>query len=174
MRAPCTQTSGATGTPSSRPRVSACHRTVARVRIQAIVVVPDQLVGALVDLPRPLLGVDHDHPAGANDQVVEVGGRVRHGQVMEDHIALAAQAAQQPGRLLFAFGAALPDPGLGGGAEPQPPADQGRHRQAGQPGPWQAGGAARAPVTRPAASTMGARQVRLWVQTASSAARRRR
>jgi hypothetical protein len=31
--------------------------------------VPDQPVGALMDLSRPLLGVDHEHPAGAEDQV---------------------------------------------------------------------------------------------------------
>ena len=47
--------------------------------VQAEVVVPDQPVGALMDLSGPLLGVDHEHPAVANDQVVEVGGRVRHG-----------------------------------------------------------------------------------------------
>jgi hypothetical protein len=92
--------------------------------VQAVVVVPDQPVGALVDLSGPLLGVDHEHPAGANDQVIEVGGRVRHGQVMEDHIAVAAQAVQQPSGVALPCGAALPGPGLGGGAEPQPPADQ--------------------------------------------------
>ena len=62
--------------------------------VQAVVVVPDQPVGALMDLSGPLLGVDDEHPAGADDQMVEVGGRVGHGQVMEDHIAVAAEAVQ--------------------------------------------------------------------------------
>jgi hypothetical protein len=86
--------------------------------VQAVVVVPDESVAALVDLARPVLGVDDEHPAGAEDQVVEVGGRVGHGQVMEDHVAVAAEAVQQPGGLALPCGAALPGQGLAGGAEP--------------------------------------------------------
>jgi hypothetical protein len=58
---------------------------------------------------------------------------------MEAHIAVAAQAIQQPGGVAFALGAALPGPGLGGGAEPQPPADQDGNCQPSEPGPGEAG-----------------------------------
>jgi hypothetical protein len=82
------------------------------------VIVPDQPVGALTDLSGPLLAVDDEHAAWANDHMVQVGGRVGQGQIMEDHIAVAAEAVQQPGGMALAFGATLPGPGLFGGAEP--------------------------------------------------------
>jgi hypothetical protein len=56
---------------------------------------------------------------------------------MEDHVAVAAEAVQQPRGLAFPVGAALPGAGLGGGAEPQPPADQDGDGQAGQPSAWE-------------------------------------
>jgi hypothetical protein len=37
--------------------------------IQRVVIVPDQPVAALVDGAGPRLGVDHEHPTGADDQV---------------------------------------------------------------------------------------------------------
>jgi hypothetical protein len=91
--------------------------------IKAVVVVPNEPVAALVDLSPPLLGVDDEHSAGTEDQVVEVGGRAGHGQVMKAHIALAAEAGQQPDGVALAFGAALPGPGLVGGVESEPPVD---------------------------------------------------
>ena len=48
--------------------------------------------------------------------MVEVGGRVEHGQVMEAHIAVAAEAVQATGRCGARLCAALPGPGLAGGA----------------------------------------------------------
>jgi hypothetical protein len=103
--------------------------------VQAVVVVPDQSIGALVDLSGPLLGVDHEHPAGADDQVIHVGRGAGHGQVVQNLVAVPVQAVQQPGGLAFAAGAAPPGAGLLRGAEPQPPGHQGSDGQAGQPGP---------------------------------------
>ena len=37
--------------------------------VQAVAVVPDQSVAALVNLAAPLFTVDHEHPGGADDQV---------------------------------------------------------------------------------------------------------
>jgi len=103
------------------------------------VVVPDQPVGALTDLARPLLGVDDEHARPAHHQVIQVRVRAWDGQVVEDHVAVAGQAVQQPGGVALALAAAPPRARLLGGAEPQPPANQHRGSQAGQPGPRQAG-----------------------------------
>jgi hypothetical protein len=90
--------------------------------VQAVAVVPEESVAALVDLAGPLLGVDHEQPAWADDEVVDVGGGARNGQVVQDLATVAAEAVEQPRGLLFAVGAALPGAGLLGGAEAQPPA----------------------------------------------------
>jgi hypothetical protein len=37
--------------------------------VEAVLVVPHELVAALVDLSGPLLGVDDEHPTGADDEV---------------------------------------------------------------------------------------------------------
>ena len=100
--------------------------------VQPVVVVPDQPVGALVDAAGPLLAVDDEHAAGADHQVIHVGGRPGHGQVVEDHVAVAGEPVQQPGGVPLPVGAALPGAGLLGGAKPQPPADQ-RRRPPGRP-----------------------------------------
>ena len=71
--------------------------------------------------------------------MIEVGGRVGHGQVVEDHVAVAGEPIQEAGGVALPLGAALPGAGLFGGAEPQPPADQGRDRQAEQADLLQAG-----------------------------------
>src|SRR4029453_4290111 len=52
--------------------------------VQAVAVVPEESVAALVDLAGPLLGVDHEQPAWADDEVVDVGGGARKGQVVQD------------------------------------------------------------------------------------------
>jgi hypothetical protein len=97
--------------------------------------VPGQPVGGLVDLPGPLLAVDHEHASGADHQMIQVGVSAGHGQVMEDHEAVAGKPAKQPGGAPLPVGAAPPAARLLGGPEPQPPADQRRHRQPGQAGP---------------------------------------
>jgi hypothetical protein len=58
---------------------------------------------------------------------------------MEDHVAVAAEAVQQPGGLAFPGGPALPGAGPLGGPEPQPPAHQGGCGQADQPRPRDTG-----------------------------------
>jgi hypothetical protein len=89
----------------------------------------------LVDLPGPLLAVDHEYAGGADHQVIHVDVRAGHGQVVEDHEAVAGEPAKQPGGMPLAAGAALPTAGLLRGPEPQPPADQGRDRHPGESGP---------------------------------------
>ena len=88
--------------------------------VQAVAVVPEESVAALVDLAGPLLGVDHDSPLGPMTRWSMLAGGARNGQVVQD---LVAEAVEQPRGLLFAVGAALPGAGLLGGAEAQPPAD---------------------------------------------------
>jgi hypothetical protein len=87
-------------------------------------VVPHQSVGALVDAAGPLLAVDHKHTGRADQQVIHVGGRAGHGQVVQDHVAVPVEAAQQAGGAPFPLGAAPPGAGLLGGAKPQPPGHQ--------------------------------------------------
>jgi hypothetical protein len=50
--------------------------------VQAVAVVPEESVAALVDLAGPLLGVDHEQPAWADDEVdalMVVKAPVAHG-----------------------------------------------------------------------------------------------
>ena len=85
-----------------------------------------------MDVAGPLLGVNDEDARGADGEVVDIrAGLPGHGQVVENHVAVAGEPVQQPGGLAFAVGAALPGAGLLGGVEAQPPADQ---RGGGQPG----------------------------------------
>jgi len=80
--------------------------------------VPGQPIGALVDAAGPLLAVDDEDARGANHQVIDIGGRAGHGQVVEDHVAVVGKAAEQAGGAPLTVGAALPGAGLFGGPEP--------------------------------------------------------
>jgi hypothetical protein len=88
-----------------------------------------------------LLGVDDEHAARADHQVVEVGPAPGDGQVVQDHPALPLQGAEQPSGAPLPCRPAPPGDGVGAGPEPQPPADRhGRehaHHQA-EPGHHQA------------------------------------
>jgi hypothetical protein len=69
-----------------------------------------------------LLGVDHEHPTGANHQVVKVGPAARDGQIMQDHPSLPLQRAKQAGGAPLPRRPPSPDPGVRTGPEPQLPA----------------------------------------------------
>ena len=69
-----------------------------------------------------LLGVDHEHPTGANHQVVKVGLAARDGQIMQDRPSMPLQGTEQPGGAPLPRRPATPDPGVRAGPEPQPPA----------------------------------------------------
>jgi hypothetical protein len=92
--------------------------------VKRVVVVLGQPVGALADPPTPPLGVDDEHAGGADHQVIDVGGRAGHGQVVEHHEAVAVETAEQVSGVPLTMGAALPSAGLLGGPKPQPPPDQ--------------------------------------------------
>ena len=116
-----------------------------------------------MDAAGPLLAVDDEHAGGTDHQVIGIRVRVAHGQVVEHHVALAGEPVQQAGGVALAGGAALPGAGLLGEAEPQPPADQRRDRQAKQPGLWQAElGGERQRQAPTATVAMGAAQGRPW------------
>ena len=51
--------------------------------VEAIVVVPDQPVGALTDLARPLVAVDDEHARPADYQTIHVRLRAWNGQVVK-------------------------------------------------------------------------------------------
>ena len=72
--------------------------------VKPVVVVPDQPVDALVDAAGPLLGVDDEHAAWADHQMIHVGGRAGHGQVVEDHVAVARRAGPGAGRCAAPLG----------------------------------------------------------------------
>jgi hypothetical protein len=65
--------------------------------LKGVVVVPGQPVRALVDTAGPLLAVNHEHAGGTDHQVVDVGGRPWHGEVVEHHVAAAGEPLQQAG-----------------------------------------------------------------------------
>jgi hypothetical protein len=78
--------------------------------------------------PEPtsiLLGVNHEYPARADHQVVDVCPAPGDGQVIQGHPPLLLQPVEQPGGAPLPRRAALPSDGLRAGPEPQPPA--GRH-----------------------------------------------
>ena len=108
--APWTHTAAAVRVPSSWPTSCASHRAVSR-SAQGGVVVPGQPVRALVDAAGPLLAVNHEYAGGADHQMIDVrAGVPGHGEVVEDHVAVAGEPVQQAG------GASLP-----GGAQRHPP-----------------------------------------------------
>jgi hypothetical protein len=72
-----------------------------------------------------LLGVDHEHPTGADHQVIEVGLAARDGQVVQDRPPVPRQWVEQSGGTPLPRRSSLPGAGVGVGSEPQPPA--GRH-----------------------------------------------
>src|SRR5215211_6774961 len=76
-----------------------------------------------------LLGVDDEHPTGADHQVVEVGPAAGDGQVVQDRPAVPLQGAEQSGGASLPRRSASPGDGVGAGPEPQPPAS----RHSGQP-----------------------------------------
>jgi hypothetical protein len=65
-----------------------------------------------------LLGVDHEHPTGADHQVVEVGRAAGDGQVVQDRPPVPLQVVEQAGGAPLAD--CTPPPGTGVGAEPEP------------------------------------------------------
>jgi hypothetical protein len=60
---------------------------------EEVAAVPQQPIGVQPEPPAVLLGVDHDHPAGADDQVVDVGLGAGDGQVVQDRPAAPLQGA---------------------------------------------------------------------------------
>ena len=119
--------------PSSRAERLGLPADPLQGAIEPVVVVPDQLVGALVDAAGPLLAVNHEDACGTDDEMIDVGGRAGHSQVVEDHEAVADQPVQEAGGVALPVGAAPPGARLLGGS-PQPPADQRGDRQADQAG----------------------------------------
>ena len=89
-------------------------------RLQDVVQGPaamPQPPGRVVQVAAVAFGVDHKDPGRADDQMVDVGGRVGDGQIMEDVVAMPFQGSQQAGSASFALGAAPPGKGVGGGAK---------------------------------------------------------
>jgi hypothetical protein len=76
-----------------------------------------------------LLGVDHEHPTGADHQVVDVRPAAGDGQVVQDRPSVSLQRVEQPGGASLSRRPAPPRDRIWAGPEPQPPA--GRRR--GQP-----------------------------------------
>jgi hypothetical protein len=72
-----------------------------------------------------LLGVDHESPARADHQVIEVGRAAGDGQVVQDRPPLPLQRSQDAGGASLPRRSPPPGDGLRAGLEPQLPA--GRH-----------------------------------------------
>jgi hypothetical protein len=68
-----------------------------------------------------LFGVDHEHPTGADHQMVEVGPAARDGQVVQDRPPVPRQGVEQSGGASLPRRPALPGLGVGAGPEPQYP-----------------------------------------------------
>jgi hypothetical protein len=76
-----------------------------------------------------LLGVDHEHPTGADHQVVKVGPAARDSQVVQDSPAVPLQRSQQAGGTSLPRRSPPPGDGLWAGLEPHHPAGcHGRER----------------------------------------------
>ena len=123
--------------------------------------------------PAILLGVDHEHPSGADHQMINVGAAARAGQVVQDGPAVSLQRSQGAGGAPLPHRPVTPGDGVGAGPKPQPPANR-RHSQRGndqsQPGRQQAAqDSPPTPIPRMAAT----RQGRVRIQVARSAARNR-
>jgi hypothetical protein len=69
--------------------------------------------GRVVEVAAVAFGVDHEDPGGADDQVVDVGGRPGDGEVMEDLVAVPLQGSEQPGGAPLPLGAMPPRQGVG-------------------------------------------------------------
>jgi hypothetical protein len=65
-----------------------------------------------------LLGVDHEHPTGADHQVVDVRPAARDGQVVQDHPPLPLQPSQQAGGAPLSRRPLQPRDGIWAGLEP--------------------------------------------------------
>jgi hypothetical protein len=118
-----------------------------------------------------LLGVDHEHPAGADRQMVDVGLAMRDGQVVQDRPPLPLQRVEEPGGAPLPRCPASPGDGIRAGLEPQP---QPAARAASPPRTSPSRGASRLPRIPPPAPIprMAAiRQGRVRIQTVHSAAR---
>jgi hypothetical protein len=135
--------------------------------VQGSAAVP-QPPGRVVQVASVAFGVDHEHSGGADDQVVEVGGRAGNGQVVEDLVAMPLQGSQEPGGAPFAYAAAPPGPGVGGGTKAKPPRQRCGGSQLGEP--CQAGAGDRGvstPTLTPAASMAAIRRARVGSRSAS-------
>jgi hypothetical protein len=64
--------------------------------------------GGVVQVPPVALGVDYEHPCGADHEVVDVGGGPGDGEVVENLVAVPLQWGEQAGGAPFAVGAAPP------------------------------------------------------------------
>ena len=94
----------------------------AQGRDKQVAAVPEHPVGVEQQPAPVLLGVDDQHPAGTDDQVIDVGWRAGDGQVVQDRPAVALQGSEQAGGAPLPCGAAPPGSAVGAGAKPQLPA----------------------------------------------------
>jgi hypothetical protein len=76
-----------------------------------------------------LLRVDHEHPTGADHQVIDVGLAAGDGQVVQDRPPVPLQRSQEAGGASLPRRPAPPGDSVGAWPEPQPPASRhGRQR----------------------------------------------
>ncbi len=114
---PWTTTSGRTGTPSRSATTCASHFTGSGV--EAAVAEPDGPPRGPHRRPGGL-GVEHPHPARADDQMVEVGPAARHLPVVQDRPGPGGEAVEEGGGGSFTGRAAQPALGVRSGP-PVPP-----------------------------------------------------
>lgn len=69
--------------------------------------------------PAPIpLGVDHEHPTGADHQVINVGCRAGDGQVVQDRPPLSLQRSQEAAGAPLPCRPLSPSDGVRAGLEP--------------------------------------------------------
>jgi hypothetical protein len=97
--APCTATIGTTTTPGPVRTWAAwaASNDTAQGGRERVAAMP-QPPGRVEQKPAPiLLGVDHEHPTGADGQVINIGRAAGDGQVMQDGPLVLLQPAKEPG-----------------------------------------------------------------------------
>ncbi len=98
--APWTATIGTTATPGSGrawAAWSASNEDRPQCGGEGMAAMPQPPNGVELQPAAILLGVDHEHPTGADHQVIKVGGRALDGQVVQDRPPLSLEGGQQPG-----------------------------------------------------------------------------
>src|SRR6266542_4556179 len=84
---------------------------------------PQGAVWGQLQPPAVLLGINHEHPAWTDHQMIEVGLGAGDAKVVQDHPAVTLQAGQKLGGAPLAVGAVPPGAGFGTRTKAQRPAD---------------------------------------------------